>query len=570
MSQVAGQGEVVAENYVDIWYDDGNVVSVTGELPAGETRWRAAQGPYQVRGQVVVPAGSRLVIEPGTTVYFEQAAELLVRGVLVAQGQEYARIRFSGVPGAPFVPDRPAGKPGLPDGPPHWKGIHFVDSMSADNRIAFADIEYAQDNDGSIGVKKSSVQVDNVTFRGTHLRMIYGEDISLVVRNSTFPDVFGPGENPEALGLDNLAEPIKIIGRTPAGGQLVIDHNTFGTNKGHNDVIDADSNRVTQGPILQVLNNVFRGAGDEMLDLGGDVYVAGNVFQNGHKDQYTSDRGYASVMSTGDAGANTTIVVARNIFYRVDHGINLRNGTATIFENNTVIDINPDFVDRFGELNFSSAINLYKEEAGATPGKGAYAANNIFWGGPRIFGNIDQPAGQVSPLQFNENDLSEVLAGMPVGQRPETVLQLGTGNRVGDPRLADPAAGDFSLKPGSAASGEIPALDWGALVPEGAWIRDEPASPTSASDATLTVGGPGIFAYRYRVNGGDWSRSDVTWLRLQFARHPAHRYHPTERLSRRRLLGRSDRTRLCRELAVCADGVADLDRAATAGSFADQ
>ena len=371
MSDVGGQGQVVSANYVDIWYDDGSVVSVTGELAAGETRWPAAQGPYQVRGQVVVPAGSRLVIEPGTTVYFEQAAELLVRGTLVAEGQEYARIRFSGVPGAPFVPDRPAGRPGLPDGPPHWKGIHFVDSTSADNRVASADIEYAQDNDGSIGVKRSSVQVDDVTFRGTHLRMVYGEDASLAVRNSTFPDMFAPGENPESLGLDNLAEPIKIIGRTPVGGQLVIDGNTFGMNKGHNDVIDADSNRVTQGPILQVLNNVFRGGGDELLDLGGDVYVAGNVFQNVHKDQYTSDRGYASVMSTGDAGANTTIVVARNIFYRVDHAINLRNNTATIFENNTVVDVNPDFVDRFGELNLGSAINLYKEEAGATPGRGA-------------------------------------------------------------------------------------------------------------------------------------------------------------------------------------------------------
>ena len=505
MSDVVGQGQVVSENYVDIWYDDGSVVSVTGELAAGETRWPAAQGPYQVRGQVVVPVGSRLVIEPGTTVYFEQAAELLVRGTLVAEGQPYARIRFSGVPGAPYVPDRPAGKPGLPDGPPHWKGIHFVESTSADNRIALADIEYAQDNDGSIGVKKSSVQVDDVTFRGTHLRMIYGEDVSLVVRNSTFPDMFAPGENPEALGLDNLAEPIKIIGRTPAGGQLIIDGNTFGTNKGHNDVIDADSNRVTQGPILQVLNNVFRGAGDELLDLGGDVYVAGNVFQNVHKDQYTSDRGYASVMSTGDAGANTTIVVARNVFYRVDHAINLRNGTATIFENNTVVDVNPDFVDRFGELNLGSAINLYKEEAGATPGRGAYVAQNIFWGGPRIFGNVDQPAGQVSPLQFSENALSEALADMQVGQRPETVLQLGPGNRVGDPRLTDPAAGDFRLKPGSNASGEIPALDWGALVPAGAWIRGEPASPASANVASLIVGGPGIFEYRYRVNGGVWS-----------------------------------------------------------------
>ena len=70
----------------------------------------------------------------------------------------------------------------------------------------------------------------------------------------------------------------------------MIKNNVFGTNKGHNDVIDADSNRVTNGPILQILNNVFHGAGDELLDLGGDVYVAGNLFRNVFKDDSTSDR----------------------------------------------------------------------------------------------------------------------------------------------------------------------------------------------------------------------------------------------------------------------------------------
>ncbi len=71
--------------------------------------------------------------------------------------------------------------------------------------------------------------------------------------------------------------------------------------------------------------------------------------------------------------------------------------------------------------------------------------------------------------------------------------------------LADPAAGDFRLLPGSAATGDWAAWDLGAFVPEGAWIRGEPDSPTSDRDVTLTVGGPGIFFYRYRVNGGPWS-----------------------------------------------------------------
>ncbi len=391
MSGPDGTGDVVATERIDVWRDVAATV-IEGQLPAGDTTWTAAAGPYQVRGKVVIPADAKLEIAPGTSVYFEQDAELVVRGTLVAIGTEQARIRFTTVPGVPDVPDLP----GLPSGPPRWKGIHFVDTLANENQIAYADIEYAQDAMGSIGVTDSELVVNQVTFRGTHRRMIYGMNASMVIRDSDFPDMFAVDENPVELKLDNVSEHIKIMGRTPEGGQLIIQGNHFGTNKGHNDVIDADSNRVSQGPILQVLDNVFTATGDELLDLGGDVYVAGNWFQGVSKDDFTSDRGYANAISTGDAGANTTIVVARNVFYDVDHAINLKNQASTIFENNTVVAVHPDFDDRFGNPNVGSAVNLYVDEPGATPAKGAYVARNVFWDVPRVFGNADLPADHLS------------------------------------------------------------------------------------------------------------------------------------------------------------------------------
>ncbi len=48
-------------------------------------------------------------------------------------------------------------------------------------------------------------------------------------------------------------------------------------------------------------------------------------------------------------------------------------------------------------------------------------------------------------------------------------------------------------------------LPWGAAVSGDAWIDGAPTSPTVSRDVTLTVGGPGLFAFRYRVNGGEWS-----------------------------------------------------------------
>ena len=500
-----GTGDIVASSFVEVWREMESRQVVNSDLPADTiTTWTLANSPYHVQGEITVPDDASLVIEPGVSVYFDEQSELIVRGTLTAQGTEHRRIRFTADPAAPHVPDRP----GLPDGPPRWAGIHFERSRSSANVIAFADVEFAQDNDsnrGSIGVIDSDVVIDNVRFRGTHLRMIYGRNASMVVSNSDFPDMFAPDESPIELGLDNVAEHIKIIGRTPAGGQLVIRGNRFGTNKGHNDVIDADSNRVTNGPILQVLDNVFAGAGDELLDLGGDVYVAGNFFQGVFKDDTTSDRGYANVMSTGDAGRNTLIVVARNYFYDVDHAINLKNRTSTIFEHNTVVKVHPDFVDRFGHPNVGSAINFFVDEPGAIPGTGAYAAKNVFWDVPRVFGNADLPDEQVSALQLDDNLVSVELAITRPGDRTSTILALGDGNVIDTPRFVDEASLDFRLDRSSLAHQPLGPVDWGADVPNQVWIHGVPESPTVVRDVDLTIGGPGMFAYRYRVNSGPWS-----------------------------------------------------------------
>src|SRR5690606_30225280 len=72
-------------------------------------------------------------------------------------------------------------------------------------------------------------------------------------------------------------------------------------------------------------------------------------------------------------------------------------------------------------------------------------------------------------------------------------------------RITDPAANDFSLAPGSAAKGTGPTgLDMGGAVPRWVNIAGEPAGTTSNNAATLTVYGPGIVSYFYRVDGGAW------------------------------------------------------------------
>ena len=493
-----GTGDVLSSTEIDIWYDDGDMAEFSGTLNS-DTTWTASGGPYFVAADLTVPADVRLTIEPGTSVYFAQDAELIINGTLVARGSEHQRIRFTSNPTAEHVPDLQ----GLPIGPPRWDGIHFKNSSSPLNSIAYADIEYAQDLEGAIGVIDSTAAIDNVSFKGTHLRMVFGSNASMVVQDSVFPDMFAENEDPAVIGLDNVAEHIKIVGRTPVDGVLLIRGNHFGTNKGHNDVIDADSNRRVNGPILQVLNNTFTGAGDELLDLGGDVYVAGNVFTNVFKDDPTSDRGYANAISTGDAGANTTIVVARNLFYDVDHAINLRNNAATIFENNTVVKVHRDFDDRFGNPNVGSVVNLFVDEPGATPALGAHVAGNILVDIPRVFGNADLPDNRRSVLSANDNLI--VADEYSIADRPASLLSIGPNNFIGDPRFRNANPLDFSLLPGSDAIDTETGHDLGWLIEDGIRISGEPESITSDRRATLTVGGPGIFSYSYRINGGPWS-----------------------------------------------------------------
>ena len=165
-----------------------------------------------------------------------------------------------------------------------------------------------------------------------------------------------------------------------------------------------------------------------------------------------------------------------------------------------------DFVDRFNNPNVGSAINFFVDEPGATAGTGAYAAGNIFMNLPRVFGNADRGNGPETTIQLVDNLIDPMMGDFGVANRPGTILDLGSDNLLAAASFENVTDGDFSLAGGVSSFGLGPfGQDHGALVPKGAWVAGEPAASTSSDAASLVVGGPGIFAYRYRVNGGTWS-----------------------------------------------------------------
>ena len=136
----------------------------------------------------------------------------------------------------------------------------------------------------------------------------------------------------------------------------------------------------------------------------------------------------------------------------------------------------------------------------STPGRGTYMDSNIFWNNAAIWEHyFDVPAGYgpTGPVYVYRSIL------------PEAWHSLGLGNTAAGPQFVQ-EYGDLHLKPGSAGIGTgSNGLDMGAYVPAGASVSGEPGPVTWKTDAHLTIGGPGITHYKYRVVDndmpGEWS-----------------------------------------------------------------
>ena len=447
--------------------------TITGGHITVNTLLYPEAGPYRITGDVIVDPGVTLTILPGATVFFDAGAGLTVNGRLAAEGTADKLIRLTAYPGAGY-----------------WDGIHFQNTME-DNRITYAIVEYGEGVYGAggdnalIGVTNSRLLLDHDTFDHARYRRIRTVNSSLTVTNSTFTDLFGPGEAPLT---NNRSE--QIWGsNAPNGGWILIQNNVFGTTKGHNDIIDLNGgHRAAGAPVPRILDNVFLGGGDEALDLEGDFVIEGNTFMHFHKDPlyHTTEPGEANVISAGDAAnVGYDYLIARNVFYDIDHAVLVKDGSTLNFLNNTVVNVTAGKAAIY--------FDVVGDSAGA--GRAAHLDGNIFDDVPLPIDLTVRSGAPTPTLTVNRSVIASAWHG------------YGTGNTAENPRLVDPAGGDFRLRPGSPALGAGPnGLNMGAKVAGGASLAGEPEAITRLTSATLTVGGPGITHYKYFVNTiGDWA-----------------------------------------------------------------
>lgn len=105
------------------------------------------------------------------------------------------------------------------------------------------------------------------------------------------------------------------------------------------------------GPVVEILDNVFLGGGDDGIDLDGtDTHIEGNVFMNFRKNTSratTSNAIATGLPQTGDSN-RTEITVVRNLFIGNDHAVLLKEEAFATVENNVFVD-SGQAVLQFGE-----------------------------------------------------------------------------------------------------------------------------------------------------------------------------------------------------------------------------
>jgi len=129
-------------------------------LSGGElTGFKIWRGTIVIRGDIIIPSGSQLNIEPGTRIYFaanrddlrsgndKTRSELIVRGKLIARGTAVSKIVFSSQSASPRMGD--------------WYGLQFLHSQPG-CILDYSVVEYAYNG---ITIKNTGFPVVNCEIR---------------------------------------------------------------------------------------------------------------------------------------------------------------------------------------------------------------------------------------------------------------------------------------------------------------------------------------------------------------------------------------------------------------------
>jgi hypothetical protein len=462
-----------------------------GTLTADEV-WAPAGSPYQLTGDLTIPAGRTLTIKPGVAVYLASKVGIVVDigGRILAEGTREQEIRFTSPPGSSTG----------------WDDITiYGDANSPETRMAY--VFFAGNGGTCIKVYDGTLYLDHATFGTTTYRYVSLDASSFLVSNCHFP------------AATASFEMLYGAGGIKPGGRGIVRDCFFGSSKGYSDAVDFNgSNREDDQPILQLYNNVFLGSGDDGVDIdGGDAWIEGNIFLHVHRNGAPDT---SAAISGGSKNERTSeVTILGNLFFDCDNVATVKQGNFFTFLNNTIVHIT-----KKGGQDTASGVVAVRDliPTVSTFALGVYLEGNIIVDAVQLIRNYDTKQTVVT---LNNNILPMPWNGP------------GSGNKILDPKLkyipqvsetqfttweqAQVMRDWFSLLPGSPGRGTGPnGADKGGVIPLGVSIWGEPPGTTSRTDATLLVGvnrtgsgipmtgfpfGSGYTHYRWRLDAGAWS-----------------------------------------------------------------
>ena len=529
----------VADLYLDVGATNppASSNSISGTISVNTTLY-ASNSPYTVSASVTVNGSATLTIEPGTTLLFASGAGVTVSGGgrVLAEGTAAQHIHLTKTPTGG-----------------NWASFDFIGATN-ESRWAYIDIDSC--GGATVGGHNAQVHVnggskvffDHLVYPNSPvIEYISFDGSSFIVQNCTFPTYAGTTGPESVHGVNGIN----------TGGYGIFRDNYFGHTWGFNDTIDfTGGNR--PGPILQIVNNVFDGASDDNLDLDStDAWIEGNIFMHVHRDPTRTD----NALDTGSAisggvdfvGQNSDWTIINNLFYDVDHVfLNKGNSTTTpngggriAFLYNTVIHVAKEYS---GSTVAEIAVFDWSDDDIIAPaagiGSGMYAAYNIIYDAA-VLQKFYYPTSHTDI--FDHNIFPVSFAGTT-----NEWTGAGSGNQYVDPLLnlgvlAGTAPTNVTpaqlrqaaqLLPGSPAIGAgFGGLNLGGgFQPHGIVITGEPATRTTNTSATLTLGLGGTFnwgtnavqpwgwtAFKWKLDNGTWSAEITVTNNSPFTNPPSIR-----------------------------------------------
>ena len=328
-------------------------LSAATTIPGGDVSgiWDMTGSPYLIDGDITVPAGQTLTIEPGVEVLFQSWYSLTVNGTLIADGTENAPILFGG--GHPTA---------------GWLGVRFV-GASDSSSLTYAIVENGRatgadplNKGGGIYIDSSSPTISHSTIRN-NLAKISGGGIYLnnsnatLIANTIINNQAGQGGTSNGGGLAIWYSNPTLTNNVISGNSVAISGG-YTTPSGYGGGLFLRSsnatltgNLISDNHVNAALNSNARGGG-LYLYYGSPVFVNNTITGNSLENEST---GYYAIREGGGIytyHSNPTFVNSilwndspQELFAN-DYGVNstytiaysdIQGGQAGIVTNNSVI-----------------------------------------------------------------------------------------------------------------------------------------------------------------------------------------------------------------------------------------